>query len=272
MADMYKGLRHSMYKEVLAHQVLNYTQVQALSKWVTAVHRYFPFDNDNPRRFFMRMETWMRGRKPGKDLLNQDLQAIMKSGNEGFIPQIDNYIHCKGEKSGYPCSLWLIFHTLTVSEYDKHTRNDSKVSKYAHQFPSVIYAIRDYVKYFYSCSECADHFTNMTANLKSKLTSANSSVLWLWQAHNKVSKRISDQDPLNRKPQFPTRSICPKCFTKSGHRNITESLNFLMDFYRKENIFKVRSGSHNDGASFITLVACLLSVLMTIFPLISTRT
>lgn len=263
MADMYKGLRYSLYKEVLGHQVLNYTKVQALYRYVAAIHRYFPFDNENPRRFFMRMDTWLKMRKPGKDLPNQDLQAIMKAGNEGFIPQIDNYVHCKGEKSGYPCSLWLIFHTLTVSEYDRHMKNDSKAVKYAHQFPSVLYAIRDYVKYFYTCAECVDHFNNMTANLKDELTSANSSVMWLWEAHNKISKRISDQDPFYRKPQFPTRFICPRCFTESGHRNMNETLNFIMDYYRKDKIIKVRSDGYTYKASLITPV--IFSFIATIF-------
>ncbi|XP_015789571.1 sulfhydryl oxidase 2-like isoform X2 [Tetranychus urticae] len=214
MSDLYKGLRHSLYNEVTLHKKLNGSQIAALAAYISVIYRYFPFDNENPRRFFKRMDQWMRIRKPDKILDSIDLLAIMRVGSEGFIPQTDHYHHCK---SGYPCSLWLIFHALTVSEYIKNNRNKMETigidksnsinsfkskaqaietsssssvllettisldqdekERLAHRkkYP-VLFAMRDYVRHFYSCAECSSHFTTLSNDFEQRLIFPNSSL------------------------------------------------------------------------------------------------
>lgn len=266
MADLYKALRQSYYVEVLAHKVLNYTQIQALSRYTTAIYRNFPFDNENPRRFFMRMDHWLSQRKADQKVESNDLYAFMRAGNEGFIPQYDNYIHCR---SGYPCAMWHLFHTLTVSEFNMLTGNGTKKSRNpksqqkAHKQAGqqVLYAFRDYVKFFYNCSECSKNFLPLTNSLSKDLVRPNSSILWLWRAHNRISKQISDLNPSNPKPQFPSRSACPKCFNPSNHWQTKEILRFLIDYYRRDKLMRVKSGKKQERAEISVIFLTIISVL-----------
>ncbi|XP_074597946.1 sulfhydryl oxidase 2-like [Brevipalpus obovatus] len=266
MGDMYKALHHSFFDEIMAHRILNFSHIQALSKYATAIYRNFPFDNENPRRFFLRLDHWLRVRKPGSQIESKDLLAFMRAGNEGFIPQIEHYIHCR---SGYSCALWHLFHTLTVSEFNLLTGNETKKSlnpkkhQQVHKQvgPQVLFAFRDYVRYFYNCSECSQNFLTTTATLRSELEHLNSSILWLWQTHNRISKRISDLNPSNAKAQFPARSVCPKCFTPSNHWNNSEILSFLINYYRRDNLMKVRSGQMLERPGISTLTLTITSII-----------
>ncbi len=52
----------------------------------------------------------------------------------------------------------------------------------------VLVAFRDYIKYFFGCRECAQHFWNMAKFLESDIKQSddpNSSLVWLWKAHNR---------------------------------------------------------------------------------------
>jgi len=46
----------------------------------------------------------------------------MKTSNAYLPDDHDQYQYCAGSEPrlrGYPCALWLLFHTLTVSQYQK---------------------------------------------------------------------------------------------------------------------------------------------------------
>ena len=105
MIDLYNAIRYSLYHEVLTHQVLNETQIEALHDYFKVLHKYFPFDNENPRRFIKRMSQWMAIRKNETNTMN--IEAIMRAGSEGFLPPMQPYVGCKGsspELRGYPCA------------------------------------------------------------------------------------------------------------------------------------------------------------------------
>ncbi|RWS01488.1 sulfhydryl oxidase 1-like isoform X2, partial [Dinothrombium tinctorium] len=212
--DLYNGIRISLHEEIGSHPKLNQTQVKVVRNYFRALLNYFPFENENARRFVKRMTEWFNNRK-SKDVMQQDFLAIMKAGSEGFLPRFQPWQSCKSSKPnlrGYPCSLWLLFHTLTVSEYKRD--HIGKGTKNKQKLHTVLYAIRDYIKYFFRCEQCAKHFIEMSANLENELPHSNSSVLWLWEAHNKVNARLKGdltEDPLYPKVQFPTSNICAEC-------------------------------------------------------------
>lgn len=62
-------------------------------------------------------------------------------------------------KRGYTCSLWTIFHYITVGSHAKFLRKEIGDPNIA---PLVI---RDYVENFFSCSDCVDHFRKMAARI-----------------------------------------------------------------------------------------------------------
>lgn len=251
MIDLYNAVRYSLYHEVLTHQVLNDTQIEALHNYLKVLHKYFPFDNENPRRFIKRMTQWMGIRKNDTNTMN--IEAIMRAGSEGFLPPLQPYIGCKGsspELRGYPCALWQLFHTLTISEYTRPRTNDSQNQHF------VLPAMKGYIDNFFTCKHCRDHFNGMTRNLENELKHANSSVLWLWKAHNSVNARLagsSTEDPLSPKIQFPGKSACRSCHGREESEwQEKEVLKFLQNHYHSANL--VRNASPLNTASYSLLI------------------
>ncbi|RWS30728.1 sulfhydryl oxidase 1-like isoform X2, partial [Leptotrombidium deliense] len=256
--DLYNAIRYSLYQEIGSHTKLNETQVDVVRRYFQALNDYFPFQNENARRFVKRMTEWFNH----QTVVTKDQYfAIMKAGSEGYLPAMQlPWRSCEPSMPnlrGYPCSLWLLFHTLTVSEYT-HQHMVKKVIKYH----SVLRTMREYVKYFFTCTYCAEHFVNMAANLDQELQYPNSSVVWLWKAHNKVNKRLAGdrtEDPKHPKIQFPSQQQCPKCYTENNEWKESEVVNFLTKRYQKASI--VKNGGQNIAfglLSFMSLITYIL--------------
>lgn len=262
--DLYNTIRYALRHEVLLHETFNAKQVQALRRFFTVLNAYFPFDNENPRRFIKRMAQWFGDSRNGTDAAS--LHAIMKAGSEGYLPGHQSWIACRGSQKhlrGYPCGLWLLFHVLTVSEYSK-PRPDSAVADYH----SVLFAMREYVENFFGCQYCATHFGEMSGNLTYQLRHANSSVLWLWSAHNQVNARLagdSSEDPYHKKVQFPSAEQCPECHKSTDKWDETNVLKFLLNHYHKANLIRKASSSSSSLQISLLLIAAaftLLSILV----------
>ncbi|RWS24744.1 sulfhydryl oxidase 1-like isoform X1 [Leptotrombidium deliense] len=154
------------------------------------------------------------------------------------MPPAREYIKCKGSQPdfrGYPCSLWSLFHTLTVAEYKQLLETDGN-----HE---VLYVMRDFIHTFFTCKYCAGHFWNMSAPLlnEEKPSFANSSVLWLWRGHNKVNKRLQcdlSEDPESPKIAFPSYTSCAECRHQNDQWNEHAVLQYLLNYYSPENIVK----------------------------------
>ena len=125
------------------------------------------------------------------------------------LPDDINWQTCQGsmpQYRGYPCSLWLLFHTLTVTCAN---RNVSQLSG-----ADVLVRIRGYVTNFFGCLECGKHFAAMSKTVETEVNSLDEAVLWLWKSHNKVNKRLSKEpstDPKFPKIQYPPRDMCGEC-------------------------------------------------------------
>lgn len=104
---------------------------------------------------------------------------------------------CKGPEHEYACGLWQLFHTLTVDSTDNNALY-------------VLRGIRGYVDNFFSCEECREHF--MSKDLPEVSETRQRAILWLWQAHNTVNKRIAPDwgyGPLDL--QYPSIESCSDC-------------------------------------------------------------
>ncbi|CAG2163135.1 unnamed protein product [Oppiella nova] len=219
LADLYNTLRYSLHKEVTRFQTLNSTQVSVLKKYFSVVYKYFPFDNENVRRFFKRMKHWFANKT--KEIKIDNFKAAMKI-SDGYLPPIVQWRHCSASKShfrGYPCGLWSMFHVMTVKEYSMNSTHNSH---------EVLDLMRDFVIHFFSCEHCAKHFEKTSRRLSSVLTTAESSVLWLWRVHNQVNHRTKgseSEDPFFPKIQYPSHQMCSQCYQQNNEFNET---NFLV--------------------------------------------
>lgn len=99
--------------------------------------------------------------------------------------------------------------------------------------------IRGYVKYFFGCTKCVEHFLNMSNNIDKEVESHDSAILWLWQGHNKANKRLhgdDSEDPEHQKVQFPSKEMCKECRDEHGNWKNETVLRFLKDHYGVDNI------------------------------------
>lgn len=104
---------------------------------------------------------------------------------------------------------------------DVHNNNGKQVSEADLPEP-VLLVMRDYVTHFFSCEECARNFRQEAAELTfekvRRQEPAEFSILWLWEAHNRISKRLSvsneTNSPEHPKKWYPTFEQCPKCYNK----------------------------------------------------------
>lgn len=241
MTDLYNALRYSIYNQVTMKNTLNSAQLSAFQAFLKVVNEYFPFPEEDAKAsgFIQLLTKWSLT----KDhfLSTDDLTAEMIQFEDDFgLPEMKPYRGCAGSSSrfrGFPCSLWTLFHFLTVHEYQKHTTS---------QLPphSVLPAMREFILNFFGCTDCAAHFAQESQGLEEALIHPNSSVLWLWKTHNRVNARlVGDQteDPEHPKLQFPPKTLCPHCHSFSDgkhHFNDKEVFGFLIDRFLLENVIK----------------------------------
>ncbi|GMF31173.1 unnamed protein product [Phytophthora fragariaefolia] len=106
----------------------------------------------------------------------------------------------------YTCGLWTLFHSMSTR--DIKAEDGWKPSE-------TMAGIRLYMKNFFGCEECRQHF--MEANPESLVKDLEASdpngphavVMWAWKMHNSVNNR------LNRN-QWPSVSDCSSCYIDIG--------------------------------------------------------
>ena len=152
-----------------------------------------------------------------------------------------NWAACRGWRPtarGYPCGLWLLFHTLLArAPTPRHARQ-------------TLAAIRGYVEHFFGCSACATHFGALARGAEAgsgvgampvEADSADAPLLWMWRAHNAVNRRLNTTegdavlDRSLRKLQWPAREQCPACRDATGEWREVAVASFLRRHYRQDS-------------------------------------
>ncbi|CAF4768826.1 unnamed protein product [Rotaria sp. Silwood1] len=224
--------------------------------WLNAVYTYYP-GSDYMHNFLSDLIKFMNNRTT---LSSNELKNYIDSTSVIKLPEV-KFDHCNGSdtsKRGYTCSLWLLFHSMTVKQAILHEQNllPSNVK------PSDIFlSIREYIRNFFLCEECAKHFLNKTSNAEHEIKSFKESVLYFWRGHNKVNKRLQHEqmsnDPAWPKVQFPTKQQCNSCVLQIDENNDAleydenETYNYLKDYYNLQNITnqKVLSNKTNTATN-----------------------
>lgn len=146
----------------------------------------------------------------------------------------NRWMGCQGSLPnlrGYSCGLWELFHFLTVqSALDTNSSDPLDALK----------AIHGYVKNFFGCTDCSQHFQAMADELQIwQVTSKDEAVLWLWRAHNQVNKRLAGdatEDAAYPKIQFPSPATCASCRDRAENWELPEVLRFLKELYSAQNV------------------------------------
>ena len=190
-----------------------------------------------------------------------------------FLPSGTEWRHCKGSTPnfrGYPCSLWTIFHVLTVSQVEQE-KAKQKPFEGEYNVKEVVNAIRLFASKFFTCQECAKNFDKETEGWESILVEPYSAVKYIWKVHNQVNERLQKEDkdgtsdPAFPKILFPSKSQCSSCYSTNGEEFVdSEVLKYLTSFYSKFQIegvleLEVKQVKLDNINSYLFLKGCSLS-------------
>ncbi|NP_001166479.1 sulfhydryl oxidase 1 precursor [Cavia porcellus] len=261
MADLESALHYILRVEVGRFSVLEGQRLMALKKFVTVLTKYFP-GQPLVRNFLQSTNEWLK-RQHKKKMPYSFFKTAMDSRNEeAVITKEVNWVGCQGSEShfrGFPCSLWILFHFLTVQASQKNAESSQKPAN----GQEVLQAIRNYVRFFFGCRDCANHFEQMAAGSMHRVKSPNDAVLWLWTSHNRVNARLAgapSEDPQFPKVQWPPPELCSACHNElSGEPvwDVDATLRFLKTHFSPSNIVlnfppaepASRSSVHSWGAT-----------------------
>ncbi|XP_037079821.1 sulfhydryl oxidase 2-like [Pollicipes pollicipes] len=226
MVDLENTVGYALQHEVVGRKLIAGEQLAALREFVQLLVTHLP-----GRRSVMQALTGVSALLKGRQQISgEDLQQHLAAA-EHRLPAHRPWRGCRGSQPqfrGYPCGLWSLFHTLTV-----HAHQQDPAAA------SVLPAIHGYVKHFFSCAHCSQHFQEMAAHDGLfNVTRADRAAVWLWTAHNKVNKRLAGdatEDPRHPKLQFPTRKQCQACFSGDEYYPAIV-LSFLGSFYGQDVI------------------------------------
>ncbi|XP_068619611.1 sulfhydryl oxidase 1-like [Battus philenor] len=230
--DLEKTLKTSFHTEITRHKILKNEPLQALLNFLDVLLVAFPF-RGNLRSYVASLAETLRTKEEwsGGDIYN--LVKRLEITHAPVYSTDLEYVGCKGslpKYRGYTCGLWTLFHTLTVHA----------ALKPGTEGPNVLKAMHGYVKHFFGCTECAEHFQAMAArNRLFDVKENDKAVLWLWISHNEVNLRLAGdftEDPEHPKIQFPSASRCPECRLSRGAWNLPAVFQYLRRVYGPETI------------------------------------
>ncbi|XP_066466761.1 sulfhydryl oxidase 2 [Tiliqua scincoides] len=244
MADLESGLHYLLRVELATHKTLEGAELKTFKDFVMVLAKLFP-GRQAVTKLLETLQVWLVSLPLEKipydailDLLNNKMRI---SGL--FLPSRIQWLGCRGsrpELRGYTCSFWELFHTLTVQAavqpgalLSSGFENDPRV---------VLRVMRNYVRDFFGCRACAQHFEEMASESLDLVKTLDEAVLWLWEKHNVVNARLAgdlSEDPRFPKVQWPTPDVCPACHeeVKGLHTwNKAQVLQFLKQHYGTDNI------------------------------------
>ncbi|MEE6495828.1 hypothetical protein FKM82_002154 [Ascaphus truei] len=241
MADLESALHYSLRMEVARYTTLEGDRLTALINYINVLRKYFPA-RPYLRTLLYTLSSWLRSQ--GRKVLYKDFQDVLNNRNQTpravLAPDV-NWVWCQGSKPqfrGYPCSLWTLFHLLTVqaAELEREGLRRSAPRE-------VLLAMSGYVKYFFGCRECAQHFQSMAVESLFTVRSLDQAITWLWDRHNRVNKRLAgaeSDDPEFPKRQWPSSELCPLCQEGGAGQELSwdlqNVLHFLKAHFSRENI------------------------------------
>lgn len=238
-ADIEQALKFTLFHEISQQPSIEGDRLLALKQFLAVIERYYPLTSHS-RNFIVTLRNFVMEHPEGQlngEVFETKMKELETLNKPVFLA--DRYVGCYSGMTGlrrFPCSLWTMFHFLTVQAAEKDDAEDPL---------EVLQAMHEYVKFFFGCTDCARHFQVMAARNKIwNVTSKDSAVLWMWEAHNEVNQRLSGdltEDPNHPKLQFPSAEDCSDC-RRHGVRgggsewDKTSTLVYLKNHYALRNL------------------------------------
>ncbi|XP_015109572.1 sulfhydryl oxidase 1 [Diachasma alloeum] len=240
-ADLENALRYSLEREIPLKKRIEGVQLEALKAYLKVLSRYFPLRRGNSE-FLTKLYNVVSDRP---SITGENFKGLVTLHQQEMSPVFTEnreWIGCSGSSPqfrGYPCGLWTLFHTLTVSHAEAFEDEDPG----SRSVGMVLRAMHGYISNFFGCADCADHFVQMaTERNLFDVETVDNAVLWLWRAHNEVNQRLAGdatEDPAHPKIQYPSQQQCEACRYADGFWNSQEVLRYLK---RKHGVGGIQYG------------------------------
>ncbi|CAH1736277.1 sulfhydryl oxidase 1-like [Aphis gossypii] len=236
LSDLEATLRYSLEHEILSRSVISGESLNALNSYLELLIEFFP-SNIRSKKF---IKLIWDNTHLNKTVSGDKLGKFINSYEYLLKPYVTNHIWigCEGSQPmyrKYPCGLWTMFHTLTV-----HASNKNLTTFNGKQ---VLETIAGYIKHFFGCTDCSEHFMSMATTIQTNVSSFDDAVLWLWSAHNQVNRRLKGdvtEDPVHPKIVFPLKVHCETCYQNGTDEwNKTEVLKYLKNMYSTISVRKI---------------------------------
>ncbi|XP_040262894.1 sulfhydryl oxidase 1 isoform X2 [Bufo bufo] len=238
MADLESSIHYSLRVEVARFTVLHGDRLRSLINYISVLKKYFPA-RPYLRRLLDYLYAWLNNRRaklvPYKDFADA-VNSKNQEQNAVLTPHAD-FIWCQGSKPefrGFPCSVWTLYHLLTVRAAQLGTEQTNSLE--------VLKTMRGYIRSFFGCTGCAHHFEEMAKESMNSVRSLDEAIRWLWFSHNRVNKRLAGdatEDPDFPKIQWPPKELCADCQKMVGN-NVTWDepavLRFLKTRFSENNL------------------------------------
>lgn len=229
-SDIEAGLRYVLFNEIGLKSQLSEEMKEAVKNFVFVTKQYAGMDDKKIQKFLDDLYNWMTTTNTTLTGFQINKYVRIYDTNDSVFSR-NRLIGCAGSKPslrGYTCGLWQLFHHMTVRAAASPKSDDGG---------QVLKAIHGYMKYFFGCTGCSEHFQKMAKEEGLfDVVDFKQAVLWLWGAHNKVNSRLSKDitdDPLFPKEQFPSQSVCKECSYKKDDE-IYWNLQNVQDFLHKQ--------------------------------------
>ncbi|KFD51430.1 hypothetical protein M513_07643, partial [Trichuris suis] len=233
--DLQSALSYLLQHEVPIRETIFGRKFVAIKNLIELLNQYYPSDNRNVRLALRSLLSWLQMHTGG--ISSKDWLEQIKTMKELYsFPTTVQWVTCRGsdiQYRGYPCGLWMLFHTITVRAFQADGHKEGFDAK------AILNAINAYVQEFFGCRECAKNFGKAAVKIDAEVTQPHDVVMWLWKSHNRANnflKGTLTDDPSHPKAQFPTEKLCPKCRNVNGEWVLPEVLAFLTTFYGQKRI------------------------------------
>jgi thiol oxidase len=190
--------------------VLEGERYEAALKWVTALAASFPIEG-NRDAIYKLLNAVKQQKSWSLTEWGELIEKWRPIARETSFPS--DLFALRGDEDSqwevcrtYTCGIWTLFHSLS-------TRNINDNSAWR---PSeTMAAIRLYMKHFFGCEDCRQHFLEANPeSLAQELAASDTNgphavIMWAWKMHNSVNKRL-------KRDQWPSISECAGCYIDIG--------------------------------------------------------
>ncbi|XP_062977580.1 sulfhydryl oxidase 1-like [Elgaria multicarinata webbii] len=240
MADLQSAVFCSLRQIEIRFSYLDKERVDALKKYVNALAKYFPA-NSMVKNDLHKLNDWLKLYVTTDISRSKWTKAFMpiKKALNGTKSDARTWVGCQGSQPllrGYPCSIWTLFHFLTVQEGLPVPNNENGT-------PSVaLSTLREFMKNFYGCRKCAKSFEIMAKESMDEVKNTDEAILWLWSKHNIVNFWLAgepSEDAKFPKIQWPSQDLCLSCNRTINGKdawNKMAVLNFIKQHFSTDNI------------------------------------